>query len=70
MYIQKMAYFLCLILYACLYVCMSVSNSEPALRISLNSCILLAHIRIRRKNVRPICGKKSVSRMVCLCNLI
>ena len=51
--------FLCLILYACLYACMSVSNSEPALRISLNSCILFAHIRIRRKKVRPICGKKS-----------
>ena len=31
--------------------------SESALRVSLNSCILLAHIR--RKNVSPICGKKS-----------
>ena len=31
--------------------------SEFALRISLNSCILLAHIR--RKNVSLTCGKKS-----------
>ena len=48
--------------YVCLSLCLHVCKqpfSESALRISFNSCILLAHIR--RKNVRPICGKNHIA---------